>query len=194
MQTIQSISNSKGTPVILLPLTTIILITAFKDLYEDFKRHRSDNEENRKKVEIGLNSDFQEGYWKDIRVGSIIKIYENQYFPADFLLIQSSDPKGIFKKKYDAYLNYLGMCFIETKNLDGETNLKHKFVQKDLLNFYSNNFDVSLFFLEKNLIIDIFFSVFKNLHALNMKIQIHIYILLQEVMKLKLMKGKNKLV
>ena len=34
------------------------------------------------------------------------------------------------------------MCFIETKNLDGETNLKHKFVHKDLINFYSNDSDV----------------------------------------------------
>ena len=34
------------------------------------------------------------------------------------------------------------MCFIETKNLDGETNLKHKFVHKDLINFYGNDSDV----------------------------------------------------
>lgn len=38
------------------------------------------------------------------------------------------------------------MCFIETKNLDGETNLKHKFVHKDLINFYGNDSDVSLSF------------------------------------------------
>ena len=35
-----------------------------------------------------------------------------------------------------------GMCFIETKNLDGETNLKHKFVHKDLMGFYGNDSDV----------------------------------------------------
>ena len=34
------------------------------------------------------------------------------------------------------------MCFIETKNLDGETNLKHKFVHKDLMGFYGNDSDV----------------------------------------------------
>ena len=94
MQTIQSISNSSGKPVILLPLTTIILITAIKDLYEDFKRHRSDNEENNKKVMTGSNFSFNEEKWENVKVGNIIKVHENEYFPADFLLIRSSDPKG----------------------------------------------------------------------------------------------------
>ncbi len=42
------------------------------------------------------------------------QINENEYLPADLLIVKSSDPKGA--------------VFIETKNLDGETNLKHKAV------------------------------------------------------------------
>ena len=34
------------------------------------------------------------------------------------VLVQSADPKGV--------------CYIETKNLDGETNLKHKLAEKYL--------------------------------------------------------------
>ena len=34
------------------------------------------------------------------------------------VLINSSSPKGI--------------CYVETKNLDGETNLKHKSTHKDI--------------------------------------------------------------
>ena len=49
---------------------------------------------------------------------------ENESFPADVLLIQSSDPKG--------------ECFIETKNLDGETNLKFKKTQTDIRDKYEN--------------------------------------------------------
>jgi len=95
MQTIQSISNSSGKPVILLPLTTIILITMIKDVYEDWKRHKSDNEENGKKIMIGsTHMGFKQETWESVRVGNIIKVHENEYFPADFLVLRTSDPKG----------------------------------------------------------------------------------------------------
>ena len=50
--------------------------------------------------------------WMEIKVGDIVRVEENQYFPCDLLLITSSVSKGV--------------CYVETKNLDGETNLKHK--------------------------------------------------------------------
>ena len=56
--------------------------------------------------------------WKNLRVGDVIKINNNEFIPSDLIAISSSDPKGTF--------------FIETKNLDGETNLKNKKVQNDL--------------------------------------------------------------
>ena len=62
--------------------------------------------------------------WNQIRVGEIIKIYENQYFPCDLILINSSSDKGI--------------CYVETKNLDGETNLKHKKALKECYSIAGN--------------------------------------------------------
>ena len=50
--------------------------------------------------------------WMQVKVGDIVRVEENQYFPCDLLLITSSVSKGV--------------CYVETKNLDGETNLKHK--------------------------------------------------------------------
>ena len=50
--------------------------------------------------------------WKDIQVGDILKITSSRQFPADLILLASSEPKG--------------MAYIETSNLDGETNLKLK--------------------------------------------------------------------
>jgi P-type E1-E2 ATPase len=51
-------------------------------------------------------------YWKEVKVGRIVKVLQNEQIPADLILINSSAPKG--------------SCYIETKNLDGETNLKYK--------------------------------------------------------------------
>jgi P-type E1-E2 ATPase len=60
--------------------------------------------------------------WQSIKVGNIIKVDENEFFPADIVPFHSSDQKGT--------------CYVETKGLDGETNLKLKQVEKRLNNMY----------------------------------------------------------
>ena len=46
LQTIDLISISEGVPVMLLPLLIIVFVSMVKDAYEDYQRHRKDNEEN----------------------------------------------------------------------------------------------------------------------------------------------------
>ncbi|CCH61915.1 hypothetical protein TBLA_0F03810 [Henningerozyma blattae CBS 6284] len=53
---------------------------------------------------------FKKDYWKNVKVGDIIRIHNNDEIPADVILISTSDSDG--------------GCYVETKNLDGETNLK----------------------------------------------------------------------
>jgi magnesium-transporting ATPase (P-type) len=48
----------------------------------------------------------------------LVKINEDEFIPADVIVMNSADPKG-------------GL-FVETKNLDGETNLKAKSVSKSI--------------------------------------------------------------
>ena len=119
LQMINEISATDGAPTTYAPLALIVLISAFKDLYEDFKRHRSDSEENNKSVEILTDDGFKARRWRDVQVGDIVKVLQDQYFCADMLVIKSSGDKGT--------------CFIETKNLDGETNLKHKKMHQDFV-------------------------------------------------------------
>ena len=119
LQVIPEISTSDGFPTFLPPLVTIMLLTMVKDAFEDYKRYKSDLEENNKETHVYKDGQFVSVKWKDVRVGDLLKISKNEAFPADMVLLASS----FFKK---------GQCFIETKNLDGETNLKSKFVSDDL--------------------------------------------------------------
>ena len=67
-QMIKEISNSGGRPVILLPLAIVVSINGAKDFYEDWKRKKSDEEENDKKVYVynKQKKDFEIKKWDEI--------------------------------------------------------------------------------------------------------------------------------
>ncbi|KAF9447871.1 phospholipid-translocating P-type ATPase [Macrolepiota fuliginosa MF-IS2] len=50
--------------------------------------------------------------WEDLRVGDFVKIREDEHIPADLLICATSEEEDV--------------AFVETKNLDGETNLKSR--------------------------------------------------------------------
>ncbi|GLT31903.1 hypothetical protein SLA2020_066030 [Shorea laevis] len=80
---------------------------------EDWKRWKQDLEANNRKVLVyGKNQSFNQTTWENLRVGDLVKVRMDEYFPADMLLLSSS--------RHD------GACYVDTKNLDGETNLKLK--------------------------------------------------------------------
>ncbi|PPQ62936.1 hypothetical protein CVT24_006176 [Panaeolus cyanescens] len=95
------------------PLAVVLLASAFKEVQEDLKRHQSDSELNSRKAKVLTpQSTFADKKWKDISVGDVVRLESNDFIPADMVLISSSEPEGL--------------CYIETSNLDGETNLKIK--------------------------------------------------------------------
>ncbi|KTW27924.1 uncharacterized protein T551_02891 [Pneumocystis jirovecii RU7] len=94
------------------PLIVVLLISAFKELIEDFKRRSQDKELNQSEAYTFEKTSFIIRKWVNICVGDIVRVESGQIFPADLVLISSSEPEGL--------------CYIETSNLDGETNLKIK--------------------------------------------------------------------
>jgi len=51
-QVFKEISNSNGKPVILFPLFIVVSVNGLKDFYEDWKRKKSDDQENNKNTLI----------------------------------------------------------------------------------------------------------------------------------------------
>ncbi|ESR58925.1 phospholipid-transporting ATPase 1 [Citrus sinensis] len=108
-----------GRGVSILPLAFVLSVTAIKDAYEDYRRHRSDRIENNRLANVLVNNQFQEKKWKDIRVGEIIKIKTNETIPCDMVLLSTSDPTGV--------------AYLQTINLDGESNLKTRYAKQETL-------------------------------------------------------------
>ncbi|KAI8031983.1 putative phospholipid-transporting ATPase 8 [Camellia lanceoleosa] len=99
---------------VLAPLVVVIGATMIKEAVEDWTRQKQDIEANNRKVKVYDNKSgtFYETKWKKLRVGDLVKVCKDEYFPADLFLLSSSHEDGI--------------CHVETTNLDGETNLKVK--------------------------------------------------------------------
>eukprot|EP01119_Soliformovum_irregulare_P025055 TRINITY_DN9159_c0_g2_i1.p1 TRINITY_DN9159_c0_g2~~TRINITY_DN9159_c0_g2_i1.p1 ORF type:complete len:1196 (+),score=336.00 TRINITY_DN9159_c0_g2_i1:205-3792(+) len=92
------------------PLLFVLGVTAIKEIYEDLKRARSDSEINGRKALVFKEGEFKQVHWRDIRVGDFVKVPKDEEFPADLALMSSSLSSGV--------------SYIQTANLDGETNLK----------------------------------------------------------------------
>ena len=56
LQMIDLISITGGKPVMLYPLTFVVAVSMIKDISEDFKRHKSDQKENYRKIHV-LNAE-----------------------------------------------------------------------------------------------------------------------------------------
>jgi phospholipid-transporting ATPase len=98
----------------IIPLSIVLAFTLLKDAYQDYKRRLHDNEINNAMISK-WNDDskaFEKCKLMDLVVGNYIKLSEGNLIPADIVVLASSDEDAV--------------CYLETSNLDGESNLKTK--------------------------------------------------------------------
>ncbi|KAI0852939.1 phospholipid-translocating P-type ATPase [Daldinia vernicosa] len=144
--------STTGSYTTILPLLFFVLLTIVKEGYDDYKRHRLDNLENAnstrvlrrksqggnvvspaqkwltgifksKSADINYWDDEDEdendgdyGWrqvkWQDVKVGDVVKLVRDEAVPADLVLLYATGENGL--------------AYIDTMDLDGETNLKSR--------------------------------------------------------------------
>lgn len=105
-----------------MPLAFVLAVTAVKDAYEDWRRHRSDRAENNRVAAVlspGAGAQFVPTEWKHVRVGDVVRVGANESPPADMVLLATSDTTGV--------------AYVQTLNLDGESNLKTRYAKQETL-------------------------------------------------------------
>ncbi|KAI1491977.1 P-type ATPase [Biscogniauxia mediterranea] len=159
-QTIPGLSTT-GNYTTILPLMFFVLLTVVKEGYDDYKRHRLDTIENANAATVlrstaspeptlsvqsrrwfnskskvtecevrSSSSDDTDGEygwgqvkWHDVKVGDIVKLSRDEAVPADIILLHGTGENGL--------------AYVDTMDLDGETNLKSKESLPDFKDCYS---------------------------------------------------------
>ena len=104
----------------------VLICTMIKEAYEDYRRYEQDEISNNR-----LILKYVDGTWKETKSwvlvpGDIIKILKNEELSADVLILKTSNANGY--------------AYIETKSLDGETNLKEKIALDEYKDLNEENY------------------------------------------------------
>ncbi|XP_042336155.1 phospholipid-transporting ATPase IG isoform X1 [Sceloporus undulatus] len=121
---VQVIVDTPTSPVTSgLPLFFVITVTAIKQGYEDWLRHRADKEVNKSNVFVIEDAKRVRKECEGIKVGDIVEVSANETFPCDLIFLASSTKDG--------------SCYVTTASLDGESNVKTHYTVQDTANLCS---------------------------------------------------------
>lgn len=104
----------------------VLVFTSLKEGYEDIKRYQADKKINEKETLVYsyITKTFEKVMWWKVKVGDIIKVISYDEIPCDLMVLKTAISTG--------------MCFVDTMNLDGETNLKERMTFKETKSFSDN--------------------------------------------------------
>ncbi len=126
MQIIPAITNTYGIPIMLAPLSIIVVIDMIFAITEDVTRHKADASANAAPTRRLDRDDeiWRLCQWWELNVGDIVLLRNFDIVPADMIIL------GVHEQHAPVYS---GSCYVETKSLDGETNLKVRSQVKPLI-------------------------------------------------------------
>ncbi|KAG8167726.1 hypothetical protein KVR01_003415 [Diaporthe batatas] len=144
--------STTGRFTTLIPLLIFVALTIAKEGYDDWKRYTLDKAENASKVtilgaehgatsrqhgkrvsvadsEVALSpsstrtkpsTPWMTTQWGELKVGDVVRLSGDEQVPADIVLLHADE----------------GVAYVDTRALDGETNLKSKMVPAALKNLH----------------------------------------------------------
>ncbi|XP_036880684.2 phospholipid-transporting ATPase IH isoform X1 [Manis javanica] len=119
---VQLIIDTPTSPVTSgLPLFFVITVTAVKQGYEDWLRHKADNAMNQCAVHFIQHGKLVRKQSRKLRVGDIVMVKEDETFPCDLVFLSSSRGDGT--------------CHVTTASLDGESSHKTHHAVQDTKGF-----------------------------------------------------------
>ncbi|KAK1341932.1 hypothetical protein QTO34_016683 [Cnephaeus nilssonii] len=119
---VQLIIDTPTSPVTSgLPLFFVITVTAIKQGYEDWLRHKADNAMNQCPVHFIQHGKLVRKQSRKLRVGDIVMVKEDESFPCDLIFLSSSRGDGT--------------CHVTTTSLDGESSHKTHYAVQDTKGF-----------------------------------------------------------
>ncbi|XP_019776560.1 phospholipid-transporting ATPase IH isoform X4 [Tursiops truncatus] len=121
---VQLIIDTPTSPVTSgLPLFFVITVTAIKQGYEDWLRHKADSAVNQCPVHFVQHGRLVRKQSRKLRVGDIVMVKEDETFPCDLIFLSSSRADGT--------------CHVTTASLDGESSHKTHYAVQDTKGFHT---------------------------------------------------------